>query len=521
MADEFLTLKTLYDGALTKFSDRIAVQAQGKSVTYATLRTNSYRIANSLIRQGVRPNVRVGLLMSNQVEYVMADQGVIQAGAAKVPLNDMLGEKEITYILGDSGAKVLIVGPNFFEVIARNRHQLPELETIVGIAARNECPQDFVPWEDFVANGEESRPDVDVGPSDLALILYTGGTTGLPKGVMHTQRNISLNMLSHVIELNLQDDECLLLSSPLPHSAGFLLLAGLLKGASHYVERKFDPEMVVRRIVQDRVTITFMVPTMIYRVLDWVGAQSFDFGSLRSIVYGAAPITVDRLRQGLEVFGSVFTQLYGQSEAPNYITRLRREDHRVDGKHSDRLLSCGQPVAMARVRIVDDRGESVPIGETGEIIAQTPYNMLGYHGLNEKTAETLVDGWLHTGDLGRQDEDGYVYLLDRKKDMIISGGMNVYTTEVENAVQSCQGVSAVAVVGLPDADWGEAVSAFVVPEKGVRLGEEDVVNHCRGLLSKYKVPKRIHFVDALPATAYGKVDKKALRAAQQGSEREA
>ncbi|MES1943654.1 AMP-dependent synthetase and ligase [Salinisphaera sp. PC39] len=511
MTNDFLTLKTLYGGALAKFSDRAAVHFDGKTLTYDRLRRDGNRAAHALIEAGVRPNTRVALLMSNCTEYVIADQGIIQAGAAKVPLNDMLGEAEIVYNLADSNARVAVVGPNFFDIVARRRDELPELETVIGLAPAEDCPEGFLAWADFLARGAETPPEVAVQPDDLAILLYTGGTTGRPKGVMHTQRSISLNMLSHVMELNLQDDDRLLLSSPLPHSAGFLMLAGLLKGATHYIESRFDPEMVVRRIRDDGATLTFMVPTMIYRVLDWIGDRQFDLGSLRTIVYGAAPITVERLRQGLEVFGPVFMQLYGQSEAPNFITRLRREDHRVEPEFSHRLRSCGQPVALAQVRIVDENGADVPVGESGEIAVRTPYNMLGYHRLPDKTAETLVDGWLRTGDVASRDEDGYLYMLDRKKDMIISGGMNVYTTEVENAIQTCPGVGEVAVVGLPDDDWGEAVTAFVVARGDAELDEGAVIDHCRGVLSKYKVPKRVCFRNALPVTAYGKLDKKALR----------
>lgn len=516
MANEFLTLKTLYEGALAKFGDRVAVHFGGAELTYEDLRRQSRRAANALLAHGVGRNTRVALLMSNCAEYVVADQGIIQAGAAKVPLNDMLGESEIVYNLADSNARVAIVGPNFFDIVAANREQWSELETVVGLAPREQCPDGFLPWADFLAAGGDDWPDVAVSPDDLALLLYTGGTTGRPKGVKHTQAGMALDMMSHVMEMGLQDDEKLLLSSPLPHSAGFLLLAGLLKGAEHYIENKFDPENVVRRISEDGVTFTFMVPTMIYRVIDWIGDRDFDLSSLRTILYGAAPITVERLRQGLEVFGPVFMQLYGQSEAPNFVTRLRREDHRLDERYAHRLRSCGQPVAMARVRIVDEQGNELPPGESGEIAVKTPYNMIGYHRLPDKTAETLVDGWVRTGDVASKDEDGYLYLLDRKKDMIISGGMNVYTTEVENAIQTCPGVSQVAVVGLEDPDWGEAVTAFIVPDRANGLDEGAVIEHCKAELSKYKVPKRVFFRDSLPVTAYGKLDKKALRGPQAG-----
>ncbi len=520
-ADTLLTLKPLYTNALRKHGDRTAVEFNGSTLSYRALLGQACRAAHGLIGAGIATGDRVALVMSNCLEYAVADQAIIQCGAAKVPLNDMLGEKEIRYILKDSNTRVAVVGPNFFDIISRNRAEWPELDLVVGLADAEDCPEGVLPWADFLARGSETPPDVIVQPDDLALIAYTGGTTGLPKGVLHTQRSVAVDMFSHCMEIGLQDDERLLLSSPLPHSAGFLMLAGLLKGATHFIERGFDPETVVRRIERDRVTLVFMVPTMIYRVLDWIGEDHYDLSSLRTVLYGAAPITVERLRQGLERIGPVFMQLYGQTEAPNFITRLRREDHRLDPDAIHRLTSCGQPVAMAEVRIVDENGREVPRGESGELAARTPYTMTGYHGLPDKTAETLVDGWLRTGDIARQDEDGYVYLLDRSKDMIITGGMNVYTTEVENAIQGCPGVGQVAVVGLPDPDWGEAVTAFVVRAPGAETRAQQIIDHCRDELSAYKRPKAVHFVDSLPLTAYGKLDKKALRAQAAGQAQEA
>lgn len=299
--------------------------------------------------------------MPNRLEYIVADQGIIQSGGAKVALNDMLGDDEVIHILANSNSRLAIVARNRFEVILKRRDELPELETVVGLVPEDECP------------------------------------------------------------------------------AGILLQAGLLKGTTHYIEQQFDPGKVIERISRDGVTFTFMVPTMIYRVLDWIENEILDLGSLRTVLYGAAPITAGRLRQGIECLGPVFMQLYGQSEAPNFVTRLVREDH--DPAHPERLLSCGRAVAMAQVRIVDSNGNDVPTGHSGELVTRTPYNMIGYHGLPEKTAETIVDGWLHTGDIARMDDDDYVYLLDRKNDMIISGGMSVYTSEVENVIQGIPGIN--------------------------------------------------------------------------------
>ncbi|WP_339801299.1 AMP-binding protein [uncultured Marinobacter sp.] len=513
-----LTLKALYTGALARFGDRCALTMHGAELTYRDLLQQAIRAGNGLIDAGVRPDTPVAIAMANCLEFAVADQGIIQAGATKVPLNDMLSDDEVLYILENAGAQVAIVDARRVPLLASKRDQLPQLHTVIVVGEALERPEGMTPWQAFLSSARPEYTEVDVQPHHLAFIGYTGGTTGKPKGVLHSQQNFYLNLLSHLTEMCLQDDERLLLTSPLPHAAGLLLATGLLKGANHFIEPGFDPATVIRRISQDRVTVTFMVPTMIYRLLDWLEAHDGpapDLSALRSMIYGAAPITVDRLQQGLATFGQVFMQLYGQSEAPNFITRLRREDHNPD--FPERLLSCGQPATMSRVRIVNDQGEEVPVGESGEVTALTPYNMLGYHQLPEKTASTLVNGWVHTGDIGRVDADGYLYLLDRKNDMIISGGMNVYTSEIENVLQPCEGVGQVAVVGLPDPDWGEAVTAFVVPEPGNAPDTAALILHCKASLSKYKVPKAIHLVDSLPVTAYGKLDKKVLR--QQWSER--
>ena len=509
MINPMLTLDALFINALTRFGPRVAVWFDGEALTYHELLKQGYQVAHALIRHGVRPGVRVALAMPNRLEYIVADQGIIQSGGAKVALNDMLGDDEVIHILANSNSRLAIVARNRFEVILKRRDELPELETVVGLVPEDECPAGIVSWQAFQTSEPAIKPDVLIHPQDLAWLPYTGGTTGRPKGVIHTQQNICLNLFSHIMEMGLQDDERLLLTSPLSHSAGILLQAGLLKGATHYIEQQFDPGKVIERISRDGVTFTFMVPTMIYRVLDWIENEILDLDSLRTVLYGAAPITAGRLRQGIECLGPVFMQLYGQSEAPNFVTRLVREDH--DPAHPERLLSCGRAVAMAQVRIVDSNGNDVPTGHSGELVTRTPYNMIGYHGLPEKTAETIVDGWLHTGDIARMDDDGYVYLLDRKNDMIISGGMNVYTSEVENVIQDIPGINQVAVVGLPDDDWGEAVTAFIVADTGQTLDTQHILNQCRSRLSKYKVPKRIVIVENLPITAYGKTDKKRLR----------
>lgn len=318
-------------------------------------------------------------------------------------------------------------------------------------------------------------------------------------------------MLVHLVETEIVAEDVVLLTSPLPHSAGFLLQTALIKGARVIIEEAFDVSRVLDRIARDRVSYLFLVPTMIYRLIDAALANGdLDTSSLRTILYGAAPITADRLKQGLELFGPVFVQLYGQTEAPNFLTRLRRDDHRLDAAGQDRLTSCGQAVPLAQVRVVSETGTERAPGQVGEVTARAPYLMSCYRGRPAETAASLRGGWLYTGDLGYMTGDGYLHLVDRKKDMIVTGGLNVYSSEVEQAMAKIEGVRHVAVAGVPHPDWGEAVVAFVVVDDD-GLTPRSILTTARAHLSSYKTPKSVIFVESLPTTPVGKVDKVALR----------
>ncbi|WP_102419274.1 AMP-binding protein [Mycobacterium sp. 4858] len=488
------TLHSLITTAVDRFTDQPAITTPEQTWTYRQITEQANRLAHNLISLGVQPGEPVALMLDNSAEWVIADQAIIRAGAAKVPINDMLTTGEVDYILRDCGARVAITNGHFTA-----QAHAATISNVIELAPGS--------MTEAAESTESQRPHVVVTPHDTALILYTGGTTGRQKGVVHTQRGLAANLLAHQIELGFQDDERLLLTAPLAHSAGFLLQAGLSKGARIHLDRKFNAYDVLHRIETASITFLFLVPTMVYRLLDVAETQESQVSSLRTILYGAAPITPERLKQGIARFGPVFMQLYGQSEAPNFLTRLTREDH--ENADPGRLTSCGRPAAMVRIAVLDGNGHPAEPGTVGEICAQAPYLMEGYLGLSDKTAETLADGWLHTGDIGNVDADGYVYLLDRKNDMVITGGMNVYTTEVEQVIGACAGVSQVAVVGVPHPDWGEAVTAFIVPTSDYR--EATVRDACRRHLAAYKRPKSIVEVETLPATALGKVDKKSLR----------
>ena len=504
------TMQSIFEQAFANYKDRVAIKFQNQEFTYSQLERVANRCSWAMIERGIEPGDTCGLLMSNCPEMVIADLAIMKAGSGKVPLNALLGENEIKYILKDSEAKILFVGANFFDIILRLKNDLPKLDYIVGISDPKDCPSEFIPWSYFISLQSDENPTPKSKPEDLCLLAYTGGTTGLPKGVFHNQRNGYINLCSHLIESEIRDGEKILVSTPLAHSAGLFTQTGWLRGATIVIEDGFNPTRILEIIEREKITFTFMVPTMIYRLLDQLKEKKYDVSSLNTIIYGAAPITVERLKEGMSAFGPVFVQFFGQTECPNFITKLSKEDHSLDPGKVDRLKSCGRPVLMSAVKVIDSEGKPVKIGEEGEIVVQSPYIMNEYYKLPDKTEETVRDGWLHTGDIGKIDEDGFVYLLDRKKDMIISGGFNVYSTEVENAIQKHEDVSQVAVIGVPDEDWGEAVIAIVIPKREGAIKEE-IIQFCGRYLSKYKRPKRIEFRSDFPLTPYGKIDKKELR----------
>lgn len=505
-----LVLNNAFREAFYKYKNQYALHFNNESVTYNELRIRSNRVAHAIKNLQLPENSRIALLMSNRLEYVYCQQGIYQTGHANVPLNDMLGENEIKYILNDCKAKVLIVEQPFFSTLQNIKDELLHLELIVGISDVDKYPIEFISWDDF--QGSQSEDDVvkNIDSFNIAQSVYTGGTTGNPKGVLHSYDTSMATLFMVMLENEVLSDERILLTSPLPHASGLSLQAGLLRGAEIFIEKKFSEELVLNHIEKNKITYFMAVPTMIYRIIDFMEGKSFDISSLRTIVYGTAPITQPRLEQALSIFGPIFIQTYGLTETPGAATKLSKENHIVSAKNAKRLTSCGRPTVLTQVKIIGNDGNELPPESEGEIIILSPVNMVGYNNMPEVTEQTLVNGWLHTGDIGYIDNEGFIYVLDRKKDMIISGGMNVYSTEVESELQKHPDVLQVAVIGIPHDDWGEAVTAFVIP-KNKNLTIENLEQWSKANLSKYKVPKIFKIVSSLPLTPYGKVDKKNLK----------
>ena len=481
--------------SLRRHSRRPAITVGEQSWSYAQIDEMSDRLAAFLAAQGVGPGIAVAVHLRNGCEYVVAEFAILKLAAIRVPLNELMGIPELTYCLEHSGAKVLIT---HWDLPKADRAQNGPIEVIVGLESSEQLALGQLNWSDAMAK-QTSVERITAGADDTAIIAYTGGTTGRPKGVRHTYGRMAWNLFSHINCLDIRAEEVMLLTTPLPHSSGYHMVAGFLQGAHIVIEPKFDPDRFFELCRQLGVTWTMMVPTMLYRLLDHPAAGSSDHNALATIVYGAAPINRARLEEGLQKFGKVFLQIYGQTECPNLITTLSKDDH----TNPDLLTSCGQAVPLVELRLRPDESGA------GEVEVSSPYLLTEYYKDPVVTNETLCDGWLKTGDLARL-ENGYLFLVDRAKDMIITGGMNVYSTEVEGVLREHLGVREAAVVGIPDPDWGEAVTAVVIANDGSI--PEEIRKFAKARLSAYKVPKSVHIITEMPLTQYGKIDKRRLRA---------
>ncbi|HAR99174.1 MAG TPA: AMP-dependent synthetase [Syntrophus sp. (in: bacteria)] len=507
MRDAVQTSQNLAINTLKKHRDRIFTDREGLTLRYGDIEVASNRVANGILACGYGPGDHIAVVLPNGADYAVADFGIYKSGAALVPMNMMLSPADVAFILKDSGARMAFVDASLAAKVQSMQCDLPQLKEVVVVGGAT--GDELIGWEDFKAKYPDSVVAPTAAEDDDGLIVYTGGTTGKPKGVVHSQKSLFFDILAHVVELPFVPDDKLLIVTPMSHATGWLLFAGCVRGTSFFIEASFDLMRILDIIEKEKITMTMMVPTIIYVFLDIIKTKPCDLSSLRVIGYGAAPISEKRLAEALEVFGPIFYQKYGLVECPNMITTLSVADHIKALKNPAILQSCGRPDVMVSLKIVDEEGREVPTGQVGEILVKAPYVMNRYLNQPDLTAETLKDGWLCTGDMGRVDEEGYVYILDRKKDMIISGGMNVFPVEVEELIRKHPRVKEVSVIGIPDDYWGEAVTACVVPDGEVT--EDEIKAFCKGKLAKYAQPKNVVFQDALPKTLIGKIDKKGLR----------
>jgi len=508
------TLQRLMNKGFELFSERVLAKFGDVEYTYRDVDFASNRLANALIQEGLKRGERIGILLYNSVEYLYCIFGSIKAGCAYVPMNMMLGDNVIAFLINDAKISLLFTDASVLERIEKLKPQCPTLKKVVAVGGQ--ASKESISFENFQSKQSNERPAQNAKPVDEAATVYTGGTTGRSKGVAHSHQ--SLFYMGVAGAMGSTGDDTWVLMTPLAHVSVTALFSGIPLGDKFVIEKQFDPFRLLEIIEKDRITRLLVVPTILYLLLDIMKQKKYDLSSLNRVTYAASPMDPTRLKEALEVFGPILEQTYGQTEGTGLLTRLSKGDHLKAMKDPKYLKSCGRACLMVDLRIIDEHNNNVRPGEPGEICVQAPYIMKGYLGQPELTSQVIVDGWLHTGDIGKMDEDGYVYIVDRKKDMIISGGMNVYPAEVEKIIGNHSKVKQVAVIGVPDEKWGEAVTAIIVCVG--QLGEDEIKEFCRGKLSKYAQPKNVVFKEQLPMTPLGKVDKKVLRAPYwQGKER--
>jgi len=482
---------------------------------FAALSAGADRVANGLLALGVRPGERVAFLGKNHPLYFEAFLGASRIGAVMTPVNWRLAPPEVAYILADCEARVVFVGAGFAAALADARGEANRVAHVIGIDAPDCADTDYRRWRDsFPATPPLHQPRAE----DDALQLYTSGTTGKPKGAVITHGAILSSRDAGASGAAVRawqepvPGDVTLIAMPCFHISGTGSgLGTMVAGTSAIVLPDYDPAKALDLIETYPISKIFLVPAALRILLDHPRIGAVDFSRLRYVTYGASPIPLDLMREAIRVLGCGFVQMYGMTETCGTIVALDPEDHVPEG--SARMRSVGKPLAGVEIKVIDETGRDVPVGTVGEIATRSAKTMRGYWNNPEATAAAIdAEGWLRTGDAGYLDADGYLYIHDRVKDMIITGGENVYPAEVENALYSHPAVADVAVIGVPDARWGEAVKACVVTKSGAALSEAELIAHARTLIAGYKCPKSVDFIAALPRNPSGKILRRELRA---------
>lgn len=482
---------------------RLALQWDEGAMTYGEFADLVARVAAALKRDGIARGDRVSVLMGNEPEYLASYFAITAMGAVYVPLNWRLLASEHINLMKNSGVKLLITSAEFAETIELARKEIPELKRIVSIGA---CSGDIAPFAEWSQPAASPPERGGIDRDDIAAIVYTSGTTSLPKGACLTHRNITVD-LENIIDFyaRIEPTDTVLQVAPLYHQTIVHSLIHFRQGATVHLLRRFNPDAILKLIAREGISYIFLAPTMLYELLDRPDRSQYDLSTLKTVVYGAAPITGARLQEAIAVFGRVLVQGYGLTEATSHVSALGREDHLVaEG-------SIGRGIPGVDLRVVNEKGEDCGPDEAGELLIRAPTVMKGYWQDDEKTAETIIDGWLHSGDLVRRDERGFMYIVDRKKDLVISGGANIYPSDIENVFARHPAVAEVAAFGVPDDYWGEALTVALVPRPGKTIDIAEVLTFARQHLGGYQVPKRVEVVKELPRNPSGKILKRVLR----------
>jgi acyl-CoA synthetase (AMP-forming)/AMP-acid ligase II len=485
--------------------------------SYREFNARANQLAARLREQGIDKGDRVAILQRNCPELLETMFATFKMGAIAVPMNARLHPKEAAYILQDSAAKAIVFTDDFAASLETIRDELADITKIICIGA---APSWAEPYEKFISGGDATDHDVACGEDDIAWLFYTSGTTGKPKGAMESHGNLQFMTDHYPTEVyRLKADDIVMHPGPLTHGSGLWAVAITANAGTHLIPAasSFDPDHIFALIEKHRVTkIAFIAPTMITMLLNAPNIGKYDLSSLRFLGYGGSPMYVEDLKRAIQQWGPILCQIYGQGETPMTITMLTPEDHRLAFENpalEDRLASAGRIRKDIEIAILDENDKELGEEKIGEIALRGDCVMKGYWNKADATQEAFKNGWYHTGDLGKRDADGFYYLLDRKKELIITGGANVYPREVEEVLLLHPGVLEVAVIGVPDRLWGESVMAVVRPRPGIKPKESELLDLCRDHLSGYKKPRYIRFQDDLPKSGYGKILKRELKAA--------
>jgi fatty-acyl-CoA synthase len=514
-SDNAMTLDQFYAGLFDRYESRTALVDRNRELTYGELDERSARFANVLDSVGLGSGDLVGILLGNRSEYIVTQVGAARAGVVAVPFNYQIDRSTIKPILEETDIRTLVVGPEHLETIQELRDGPLDFNHLIGVSNQQKPPLGVHSYEEMLARVDTDPPVTAINPGDVAAVHYTGGTTGQPKGTLHTHYASILNMYAHVHELEVMAGTEMLLSTPLGHSAGKFMLAGLMQGGTIHIQQGFDSTRTLETIENAGITWTYLVPTMIGQLLDEENVDDYDLETLETLAYGSASIPPARLSDGIETLGDVFIQFYGLTEVPNLVAVLPKSKH--DPDEEAWLRSTGLRAQLAEIKIFDNGGEW---GEdVGEIGIRSPYAVDGYLNRGQ-----LVDGdeWIRTGDVGYIDDRGRLYVLDRIQDVIMVDDEAVYSTEVEGVIQRHPDVRQVAVIGVPrDTDrargtlersaFEQRVKAIIVPTDDADITLDEMREFCADHLTERALPDSVDTVGQLPETPYGKIDKRLLR----------
>lgn len=500
-----------FDYHASTMPDALFAEDEDQSLSYSEAARRADEIAQAFLEKGTRKAERVGILSRNTADMLLFIIAISKIGAVPVPINVRLTPENWDWIIKDAGCRFVVGETNFLSALK------PAISGAgkISLISLDRSSSKFPNIDNLIASTQTPTVTLPVG-DDAFIQIYTSGTTGFPKGVVLSHRNSTSQTASFAsaATTSLGSRQTCLQSLPLFHIGGvFVALYVVFGGGCVVLRRTFDPAEQIALLSGGNITSAAMVPAMLTACLSTCDGTTRDFLSLKCIMYGASPISVETLQGSMALFDCDFLQVYGMTETHSMITVLGAEDHRraVSGKAPKLLTSCGRATPGTEIRIVSPEGDDCLDGQQGELICRGSQNMTGYWNRPDATSETLVNGWLHTGDAAYRDTDGYLYIVDRLKDIIVSGGENIAPSEVENALARIPGVLEVSVIGIPDPQWGEAVAAFIVLETGQRLNESDVLTSSRAHLAGFKLPKLIRFLDALPRNSGGKVLRTELR----------